>query len=92
MYVSPTSTRAPSPTGSQAESFTAGTKGMPAKDGLSDQSVHLIGLMLVTLPPQVLQRHPVPLALALATLVLVVVDHQEIRLHGFLQLSKLTCK
>jgi hypothetical protein len=41
---------------------------------------------------QVLQRHPVPLALALATLVLVVGDHQEIRLHGFLQLSKLTCK
>jgi len=43
-YVSPASTRAPSPMGSRAESFTAGTKGTPAKSGLSDQSVHSTGM------------------------------------------------
>jgi len=43
-YVSPASTRAPSPMGSRAESFTAGTKGTPAKSGLSDQSVQSTGM------------------------------------------------
>jgi len=43
-YVSPASTRAPSPMGSRAESFTAGTKGTPAKSGLSDQSVQSTGV------------------------------------------------